>query len=99
MFPDRLSKNLSSLLAGEARVAGVVEFAVLPSGDVRPGEIYKTLVKNRAKLTYDDVGAWLDGRANAKRGLGGGARATGNISEGRYSRAECNHIYKSSIAS
>jgi exoribonuclease-2 len=62
MLPDRLSKNLSSLLAGEARVAVVVEFAVLPSGDVRPGEIYKALVENRGKLAYDDVGDWLEGK-------------------------------------
>jgi exoribonuclease-2 len=63
MLPDRLSKGLSSLLPGQQRLAVVVEFAVLPDGDVRSGGVYKALVENRGKLAYDDVGAWLEGNA------------------------------------
>lgn len=61
MLPDKLSKDLSSLLLGKDRLAMVTEFAVLPNGSVRPGQIYPALVKNRAKLVYEEVGAWLDG--------------------------------------
>ena len=61
MLPDRLSKNFSSLMQGEDRLAVVIEFAVLPHGQVRPGEIYRAFVRNRAKLVYEEVGAWLDG--------------------------------------
>lgn len=61
MLPDRLSKGLSSLLLGRDRLAMVAEFAVLPNGAVRPGEIYPAVVRNRAKLVYEEVGAWLDG--------------------------------------
>lgn len=62
MFPDRLSKGLSSLLPDEDRVAMVVEFTVLPSGGVQPGEIYRALVRNKAKLVYEEVGDWLEGK-------------------------------------
>ncbi len=60
MLPDRLSKNLSSLPMDQDRLAMVVEFSVLPKGSVRPGRIYRALVRNRAKLVYEQVGAWLD---------------------------------------
>jgi exoribonuclease-2 len=39
----------------------VIEFVVLKNGDVRRGKIYLALVHNRAKLVYEEVGAWLDG--------------------------------------
>jgi len=61
MLPDRLSKNLSSLLPNQDRLAIVIEFTVLPHGQVKPGEIYRAMVRNRAKLVYEEVGAWLDG--------------------------------------
>lgn len=61
MLPDSLSKNLSSLMPGEDRLVVVTEFAVLPHGQVRSGEIYRAVVRNKAKLVYEEVGAWLDG--------------------------------------
>ena len=61
MLPDRLSKNLSSLALGQDRLAMVIEFAVLQGGSVRPGKIYPAVVRNNAKLVYEQVGAWLDG--------------------------------------
>jgi len=61
MLPDRLSKNISSLLPGRDHLAIVIEYAVLPNGDVRRGEIYRGLVRNKAKLIYEEVGGWLDG--------------------------------------
>ncbi|HQT45289.1 MAG TPA: RNB domain-containing ribonuclease, partial [Candidatus Micrarchaeota archaeon] len=62
MLPDRLSKDLSSLPVGENRLAMVVEFTVLQSGAVRPGEIYRALVRNKAKLVYETLGDWLEGK-------------------------------------
>jgi len=61
MLPDRLSKDMSSLPEGADRLAIVVEFVVLPNGVVRPGEIYRAIVQNKAKLVYEQVAAWLDG--------------------------------------
>ncbi|MCX6770286.1 MAG: RNB domain-containing ribonuclease [Candidatus Micrarchaeota archaeon] len=65
MLPERLSKDLSSLPMENDRLAMVVEFAVLRNGNVRPGKIYRAIVRNRAALAYDDVGAWLLGEESA----------------------------------
>jgi VacB/RNase II family 3'-5' exoribonuclease len=65
MLPPRLSTDLTSLKAGEDRAAIVIEFDVLKNGDVRRGQIYPALVCNRAKLVYEEVGAWLDGKGPA----------------------------------
>ncbi len=57
MLPDRLSKDLSSLPVGQDRLAIIIEYAVQQTGKVRPGKIYRALVRNRAKLVYEQVGA------------------------------------------
>jgi VacB/RNase II family 3'-5' exoribonuclease len=61
MLPDKLSKGISSLLPGQDHMAIVIEYTVLPDGDVRRGDIYRALVSNKAKLIYEEVGDWLDG--------------------------------------
>src|SRR5512139_3386203 len=38
MLPDKLSKGISSLLPGQDHLAVVIEYTVLDSGDVSPGE-------------------------------------------------------------
>ncbi len=69
MLPDRLSKNMSSLPVGEERLAVAIEFAVLPNGAFRPGKVYRALVKNTAKLVYEQVGAWLEGKGEVPERL------------------------------
>ena len=65
MLPERLSTNLSSLRPGVERMAVVIEFAVLKDGNIRQGNIYRAKVVNKAKLVYEEVGAWLEGREPA----------------------------------
>ena len=60
MLPERLSTDLTSLGEGEDRVALVVEMAVNADGTVGSADIYRGVVKNRAKLAYNAVAAWLD---------------------------------------
>ena len=60
MLPERLSTDLTSLGEGEDRVAVVVETAVNADGTVGATNLYRAMVKNRAKLAYNAVGAWLD---------------------------------------
>jgi exoribonuclease-2 len=60
MLPDRLSKGITSLLPGPPRLAVVIEYTVRPDGSTRPGGIYRALVRNRAKLVYEEVGDWLE---------------------------------------
>ncbi|MDD2473699.1 MAG: RNB domain-containing ribonuclease, partial [Methanoculleus sp.] len=44
MLSDRLSAGITSLLPGREHMAVVIEYAVLPDGSVRPGEIYRAIV-------------------------------------------------------
>jgi VacB/RNase II family 3'-5' exoribonuclease len=63
MLPEQLSTDLTSLLQGRERLAIVVEMTVDAEGQIGSSDVYRALVVNRAKLTYDGVAAWLDGNA------------------------------------
>lgn len=60
MLPERLSTDLTSLNEGEDRLAVVMEFDVTTDGSIGPPTIFRALVHNRAKLSYETVGAWLE---------------------------------------
>jgi exoribonuclease-2 len=61
MLPAELSEGITSLNENEDRVALVVEFAVDQAGTASDGKAYRALVRNRAQLAYNGVGAWLEG--------------------------------------
>ncbi len=63
MLPERLSTDLTSLAAGAERSSFVIEMSVTADGAVTAPEVYQARVVNRAKLAYNSVAAWLDGRA------------------------------------
>ncbi|HKU15500.1 MAG TPA: RNB domain-containing ribonuclease [Steroidobacteraceae bacterium] len=63
MLPEKLSTDLTSLLEGDERLAVVIEMTIDARGRICASDIYRALVLNRAKLTYDGVAAWLDGNA------------------------------------
>ena len=65
MLPAELSEGITSLNENEDRVADVIEFTVDPGGCVSGGTAYRALVRNRAQLAYNSVGAWLEGRGPA----------------------------------
>ena len=52
---------------------------VAPDGEVATGEVYLALVRNRAKLAYPEVGAWLEGDAEAPEGLSAIAGLADNL--------------------
>ncbi|MBC8031245.1 MAG: RNB domain-containing ribonuclease [Pyrinomonadaceae bacterium] len=62
MLPEELSTNLTSLIAGQDRLAVVTEMVVDAAGAVKKMDVYRAVVKSRAKLSYESVGAWLDGK-------------------------------------
>lgn len=63
MLPDELSGGLTSLLAGQDRLAVVIEIVVGESGEMRDSSAFRALVHNQFQLVYGRVGAWLEGRA------------------------------------
>lgn len=67
MLPAELSEGITSLNENEDRVALVIEYAVDSTGTVSDGKTYRALVRNRAQLTYNSVGAWLEGRGPAPK--------------------------------
>jgi VacB/RNase II family 3'-5' exoribonuclease len=65
MLPNALSTGASSLLPDVDRPAVVTEFVVNAGGALNASNVYRAIVRNKAQLTYNAVGAWLDGTAPA----------------------------------
>ncbi len=63
MLPEELSTDLTSLGEDRDRPAIVIEMVIRPDGTVSESDVYRAAVRNRAKLAYDGVAAWLDGAA------------------------------------
>jgi VacB/RNase II family 3'-5' exoribonuclease len=65
MLPEQLSTDLTSLNQDQDRLAVVIEMVVAADGSITSGGVYRALVRNRAQLTYNGVGPWLEGTAAA----------------------------------
>jgi len=65
MLPNELSTGASSLLENVDRPALVTEFVVSAGGALSSSNVYRAIVRNKAQLTYNAVGAWLEGTAPA----------------------------------
>src|SRR5262249_37556437 len=65
MLPEELSTGTTSLLEVDGKLSVVTEFVVDNNGVVGRHSIYRALVVNKAQLTYNSVGAWLEGRGPA----------------------------------
>jgi VacB/RNase II family 3'-5' exoribonuclease len=65
MLPEKLSTDLTSLGEDQERLAIVVELTAGGDGAVTQSDVYRAVVLNHAKLAYDSVAAWLEGRAPA----------------------------------
>ncbi len=70
MLPEKLSTDLTSLNEGQDRLAIVVEITVGADGSVGSSNVYPAAVRNRARLAYDSVSAWLEGQGPAPEALG-----------------------------
>jgi exoribonuclease-2 len=96
MLPEQLSTNLTSLNAGEERLAIVVDMVIGADGSVLSSEIYRARVRNHAKLAYNSVAAWLDGRGAepqavaAVDGLAENLRLQDRVAQGLRARRHIN---------
>ena len=63
MLPERLSTDLTSLNFNEDRLALVTEMVFDAQAQLSQSTVYRARVRNKAKLAYDAVSAWIDGTA------------------------------------
>jgi exoribonuclease II len=61
MLPEQFSTDLTSLNDDRDRLSIVVEMVVSDAGEITASDVYGAQVRNRAKLAYNSVGAWLAG--------------------------------------
>ena len=65
MLPEELSTGITSLLPDQDRLSIVIEVLVTKDGQVASGDVYQAVTRNKAKLAYNCVGAWLEGHGEA----------------------------------
>lgn len=70
MLPERLSTDLTSLGQDQTRLALVTRMQVDGEGNVLASSVERARVRNRAKLAYDSVAAWLEDRGPVPEALG-----------------------------
>ena len=62
LLPIRLSTELTSLLPDADHDVLVIEFSVFSDGAITPGTIYRAFIRNKAKLIYEEIGDWIEGK-------------------------------------
>jgi exoribonuclease-2 len=65
MLPEMLSTGITSLLENQDAYSLVTEYVVSSDGHVKSSDLYRAVVRNKAQLTYNAVGAWLEGTGAA----------------------------------
>ncbi len=65
MLPEQLSTDLTSCNPDEDRFAIVSEYVVREDGELGEFRAYPALLRNRARLSYEQVAAFFDGEAEA----------------------------------
>jgi VacB/RNase II family 3'-5' exoribonuclease len=79
MLPEKLSTDLTSLGFNAERVALVVDMTFDAGGAMTASDVYQGLVRNRAKLAYNSVAAWLEGTGPMPAPIGPVAGLADNI--------------------
>src|SRR6202049_4569828 len=67
MLPEQLSTDTSSLLETEDKLGIVIEFIIGNDGSVHSSSVYRAILRNKAQLTYNAVGGWLEDNSGAPR--------------------------------
>src|SRR4051812_20973491 len=75
MFPEVISNGLASLQEGKVRYVKTVRIEFTPGLQKGHVEFFNGAIRNRKRLTYDEVQALLNGMANPDRKVGGGVSA------------------------
>jgi len=70
MLPEKLSTDLTSLNYESDRLAIVIEMVLAGDGSLQSSDLYGATVRNRAKLAYNSIAAWLEGNGPMPQGIG-----------------------------
>jgi exoribonuclease-2 len=70
MLPEKLSTDLTSLNLESDRLAIVIEMVFTGDGSLQSSDLYQAMVRNRAKLAYNSVAAWLEGNGPMPPAIG-----------------------------
>jgi VacB/RNase II family 3'-5' exoribonuclease len=70
MLPEKLSTDLTSLNYESDRLAIVIEMVLAADGSLQNSDLYRAIVRNRAKLAYNSVAGWLEGKGPMPPGIG-----------------------------
>jgi len=65
MLPERLSFDVTCLAEDQERLSLIIDMTVASDGGVAAADVCRAVVVNRAKLAYNSVAAWLDGKGPA----------------------------------
>lgn len=68
MLPEQLCTNLTSLNQDQDRLALITEMTFSGDGLLIESNIYRAVVRNKAKLAYDAVSEWFEGVEGVARG-------------------------------
>src|ERR1700682_4269048 len=66
MLPEQLSTDTSSLLKTEDKLSILIEFVVGGDGSVHSSSVYRAIIRNKAQLSYNAVGTWLENKSGAQ---------------------------------
>jgi ribonuclease R len=69
MLPEELSTDLTSLMEDHDRYVIVTELIIGRDGTFKQANIYRALIRNHAKLSYEEIGAWLDGKSGPPKSV------------------------------
>lgn len=64
MLPLKLSTDTTSLNPGEDRLAVVIDMEVGSDGALVRSDVYRAVVRSHAKLEYERIAEWLNGRGD-----------------------------------
>ncbi len=62
MLPEKISTDITSLNFEQERLAIVIEMVIGADGALQDSNIYQAWVCNHARLAYNSLAAWLEGR-------------------------------------
>ena len=69
MLPEKLSTGLTSLNYESDRLTIVIEMVIAGDGSLQGSDIYRAIVRSRAKLAYNSVAGWLEGNGPMPQGI------------------------------